>query len=611
MITSRRARRAAAGLAGRRRAGAGGRVAIAAVAVAVAAGGCATVPTSGAVEQVGGADGGYPPQDYPQPIPVGPGPGWSPAEIVAGFLAASASFANNHQVAREYLDPTAQDTWSPTWAVTVFSGMTTGPPVCYPKQYPPDDPCGSAKVVVTGLRVATLTNYGLPQTLPSPKESVPFSLTKINGQWRITNPPQYLLLNQDDFKIVYQPRNIYFLDGSGRALVPDPVFVPQQDTNTDLATRLVQALLQDPTGWLQGAATTGFPRGSDLIGNVKINGPNATVDLGGKAATADPGQQEQMAAQLAWTLASGPTAIQAVELEANGRPLQIKGSEPQLLQAYSNWMPTPSGGSSLYYIGRGGAVRTLSGVGPPGSGQLGRVTTVTGAAGTPGEPPLRSIAVSPDGRWMAGISTGGTTVYARDLAVKGTWREEWHSKSGGCTSLSWDPQDDLWIAASSGLWMTALGHGNGDAQPIILPPLPEVSAFRVAPDGVRAVMINGTQLQLVAITHSGGFASLGDQVAIGPGITDPEALSWYDANNVIVLDGSSSGGQLYEVPLNGDQPTPIASEGNVVSVTATSPPGSSPQIAVGLSDGQIMVSPNLGGAFESTRATGEAPAYPG
>jgi hypothetical protein len=313
-----------------------------------------------------------------------------------------------------------------------------------------------------------------------------------------------------------------------------------------------------------------------------------------------------MAAQLAWTLASGPTTIQSVELEVNGRPQQIAGSELQLLQTYSSWMPTPSARSSLYYIDSGGAVRTLSDVGSPGSGQLGRVTPVTSAPGTSGVPRLRSIAVSPDGRWMAGISADGTTVYAWDPAVKGAWRE-WRSQYGSCTSLSWDSQGDLWIAAGGDLWMMPPGHGNGAPQQVILPPR-EVTAFRVAPDGVRAVMINGGQLQLVAITHSGGSAVFGDPVAIGPGITDPEALSWYDANNVIVLDRSSSGGQLQEVPLDGRQPTPIATEGNVVSVTATSPSGSSPPTAIG---GQIMVSANLGGEFESTSATGEAPAYPG
>ena len=590
---------------------AGGRVATAAVAVAVVAGGCAAVPTSGAVQQLGGAvqAGVGNSGAHSQSIPVPPGPGWSAEQIVEGFLAASASFAHRHAVAREYLDPHAQRSWQPGWAVTVVSSMTAAPAYPTRRQIASGQPSANTTVLVKGLRVATLTNTGqsASATPAKPTASFSFSLRQINGQWRITNPPPYLLLNQDDFQNVYQPRNIYFLAGSGQTLVPDPVFVPQQDTNADLATGLVDALLQAPAGWLQGAATTGFPRNSGLL-NLKINGPNAIVDLGGKAATASRWQQKQMAAQLAWTLASGSSAIQSVELEISGRPLQIAGSQLQLLDAYSGWMPAPSAGSSLYYIGSGGTVKALSGVGPPGSGQLGTVTLVTGAASTPSVPPLRSIAVSPDGRWIAGISTTGKAVYAWDLAHKAAPVRAWPSSSGPGTSLSWDQQGDLWITAGGSVWLLPPGK---ESAVEVFPAGDSVTSFQVAPDGVRAVMINGSQLQLVAINRSVS-PSLGPTVTIGSGITDPESLSWYDANNVIVLDGSSSGGQLYEVPLNGGAPRALgASEGNIVSVTATNPSGATPSLAVGLANEQIMVSSILGGAFQNTHATGQAPAFPG
>jgi hypothetical protein len=607
------ARWPAASPARSRWAGPGGRAATAAVAVAIAAGvggGCATVPTSGAVQQFGGAaQAGLNPQDYSQPIVRGPGPGWTAKEIVAGFVAANASFANNHEVAREYLDPIARQTWSPRWAVNVVSSWQVSPPINVPKQVAEGQPAGeTASVVVTGLRVGTLTENGQPVISSGPpKQIFKFTLEKSGGQWRISHPPQTLLLTPAAFQRVYQPRNLYFLDGSGRTLVPDPVFVPEPDTNTQLATGLATALLQNPAGWLGGAAVTGFPAKSTVIG-VKINGPNAIVDLGGKAAAASQRQQEQMAAQLAWTLASGPPSIGAVELEVNGRPLQIKGNQLQLLDHYSDWMPAPSAGSSLYYIGSDGSPKVLSDVGPPGSGQLGSVAPaqVPSAGGAHRVPPLRSIAVSPHGRWIAGISTTDKAVYAWDLTRKAAPVREWTSSSGPCTSLSWDEQGDLWITAGGSVWLLPPGT---DSPIPVSQPADTVTSFQVAPDGVRAVMINGSQLQLVAINRSSG-PSLGPTVTIGSGITQPESLSWYDANNVIVLDGSS-GGQLWEVPLNGGPKTAIASPGNILSVTATNPSGPTTNIAVGLAGDQIMVSSILGGAFESTRAIGQAPVFPG
>ena len=161
------------------------------------------------------------------------------------------------------------------------------------------------------------------------------------------------------------------------------MFVPQQATNTELATGLVKALLQDPTGWLTGAAVTGFPAHAQPIGQVRIDGQNATVDLGGehgKPFKASQRQLEQMAAQLAWTLTSGPTPVQSVELELNNRPQRVMSSYYQDPQAYQGWMPAQPAGSSLYFVGSNGAVQTLSGVGQSGGPQDERAATVPGQA---------------------------------------------------------------------------------------------------------------------------------------------------------------------------------------------------------------------------------------
>ena len=295
-----------------RPAGAGGRAAIAALAAAVAAGGCSTVPTSGPVQQVGAGQVGIS-QENPQPIPVPPGPGWTAKQIVSGFLAASASFAGDHAVAREYLDSIAQRNWKPGWAVTVVSTTPTTSNAPAIRRQVSGEPEELAQVKVTGLPVATLTGTGqYLASSGSSSESYDFSLIKINGQWRIdTLPTSQLLLTETDFEQVYQPRDVYFLTQSGRTLVPDPVFVPQQATTTELATGLVNSLLEDPQrGWLSGAAVTGFPAHAWLIGGqVTINGSNAIVNLGEKHATTSRRQLEQMAAQLAWTLASGTTTI--------------------------------------------------------------------------------------------------------------------------------------------------------------------------------------------------------------------------------------------------------------------------------------------------------------
>lgn len=129
------------------------------------------------------------------------------------------------------------------------------------------------------------------------------------------------------------------------------------------------------------------------IGQVKIIGPNATVDLGGRAAITSQAQRERIAAQLVWTLTSGPTGIHSVELEINGRPQQISGSQYQLQQTYHAWVaPAQPASSSLYLIGTNGAVEQMpsagqSDSGQSDSGQSGHATGVQGQAGPPEPPP--------------------------------------------------------------------------------------------------------------------------------------------------------------------------------------------------------------------------------
>jgi Lipoprotein LpqB beta-propeller domain/Sporulation and spore germination len=588
--------------------GRGVAAAAAAFAVVLAAAGCAAVPTSGPIQVAAGQGGSSQEQVYSQPIPEGPGRNWTPGEIVSGFLAASASFAHKHAVAREYLDSTAQKEWQPGWAVTVVSRLTKVA-VTVPKQLSGQPP-QLARVVATGLPVATLNGSG-QYLVSSSAKPFNYSLIKVNGQWRIDSlPASQLLLTQTDFQRVYQPRDLYFLSQSGHTLVPDQVFVPQQATDTELATGLVQALLQNPAGWLDDAASTAFPAHSYLIGQVRINGPNATVDLGGKAVTAGRQRLQQMAAQLVWTLASasGPSNIQSVQLQLNGRT--VMAGQDQLLHTYESWVQGQSSGSSLYFMNNKG-IQELADAGQQGPGRVGDVQSATGAANPPA---LSSIAVSPDRRSVAGIAAKGSSFYVGGMGRAPL--RQLPSPTGTITSLSWDAQGNLWIAAGGVVWLLPPRATTAVAVPVSVQPGQTVTDLRVAPDGVRAAMIVGnsdgkspSQVQVASITRDGSSASIGPPLVLGSGIAGPTALTWYGQDNLIVLAGNP--GQLSEVPLNGGQVTEIpVTGGSPVSVSATGPEDATPYIAVGLSNGTIMVSANQSG-FEQTKAVGWVPVYPG
>ena len=69
-------------------------------------------------------------QLYVQIQPQPPRAGWSPKQIVQGFLTASASFGSYSDIAREYLTPQEREVWNPFWSAIVYkSGPNVKDPV--------------------------------------------------------------------------------------------------------------------------------------------------------------------------------------------------------------------------------------------------------------------------------------------------------------------------------------------------------------------------------------------------------------------------------------------------------------------------------------------------
>src|SRR5262249_24115949 len=142
-----------------------------------------------------------------------------------------------------------------------------------------------------------------------------------------------------------------------------------------------------------------------------------------------------------------------------------------------------------------------------------------------------------------------------------------------------------------------------------------VSQLRVAPDGVRVAMIvhepglPGFHLLLAAIKRpAGGSPYLTSTVSIGTDVPHPTQLTWYDADNLIVLSGAPPRPELYEVPVNGSSSSPLSTVPGTQSITAAGP---AVPMAAGLADGQLALESNLNGAWTLHTGVAGYPAYPG
>jgi hypothetical protein len=620
--------------------------------------GCVGMPSNGpAVESTGSPQSPAPDVNFIGPHPSGPQPGGDPSQIVQEFLLASASYPT-YAVAKEYLAGSASRTWKPGWAVTVFSRLDI------PKGVPAGKGGHGAgqqvTVSVSGTVQASFDGSGQYVSAQSQGQAAngyPFNLVKVGGQWRITNPPDNRMLTTDDFPLFYKAQDLYFVGPQDDVLVPDSVFVPLGATVSDLLYNLVTALAEGPrTPWLQGAADTELPTGTTVL-SVTPAGSTVTVDLGGQVTKADAKQLGRFSAQLAWTLTGSPASpatIQSVVLEKNGVPWtpppaplcpgERSSGSAQTLAAYQCFDPYPSSQAGFYYVDRGQlwarcgtesqALGDLIGPVVPVVGRTGVFSSQPCASGRyvheglttspPAQPqalPAASmVAVSPDGKYLALVSSGNQDLYVGTLSGQAaSFRGKPRLSGGGITALSWDRGDDLWVVQDGAIVMLPAGSKGQ----ISVQTDGNVSDLSVAPDGVRIAYIAQTAgltaLYLAALgagqqsTGQLGAAAthlaIRDVASIGPNLAHPASLAWYDADNLVVLNDATPENPLWEVPVDGQQPQqlPVAPSG-VTSITAD---GAANVLVAGLSGNSLAVSTGLDGPWNPLGEPGQNPAYPG
>lgn len=617
----------------------------AAVLLAVTAAGCVSMPNGGPVLPYAvSPSGNGQAQPYLQIVPQPPIPNAEPADIVRGFLAASASFVGKQHVAREYLTPEASHAWQPRWSATVYRN---GPNILHlvktsatpganeklsgsasPSPSPTRRPTATSsradantRVTVTvggnvEARLTALGTYAIPRPTPEGL-TYNYSVVMYHGQWRISSAPDTLLLTHTEFDADYQLRPLYFFDPGGEHLVPDPVYVPLQATQEDLVNGLVQDLITQPSDWLaNGATQTAFPKGTRQIGKVTVDGNTASVNLGGAIARAQTVVKQQVSAQLLWTLngaGQGAQEVQSVALYVNGTPFvppSAQGNPVQGIRSPASVLYRPldgAPGNDFYYIDSHGQLMRRSGFSAP--------PDLVAHIGTG----YRSLAVSPDGQYFAVLHDGG--VYTGSM---GSGKLALRDAGGGYTSLSWDHNENLWAAGSMNVAMLpATPKPNGGSSPVVVAQYPSdtcpgttggVTELRIAPDGVRVALVIAGQQPMLAFgaivmqdqSRAGQQQSL-VRVNLSPFFVcgQPGAfrsLSWYGTDNVWALDQD---GTLTEYPVNGGTSTTIQGKAGIRSITARWRAG----VIAGVGD-TMFIDPSATGVWNAVGA-GLSPAYPG
>jgi len=256
------------------------------VVVGVLLTGCVGIPTTGNVETGPVINDQLPPDIVV--VPAGPTPGADQEELLEGFMLALRGPQSNYAIAKQFLTKDFAGTWNPEESATIRTGI--------PLTEPGPVPDSLDYTVTTKATVDVDGRYA--ETSPT-SQTFSFTFQQEDGEWRISNAPNGVVLSQASFDTAFAERALYFFDPSFGYLVPDVRWFPSRTT---LPVRIVGALTAGPASWLQqGVVLSSFPIATK-VQTVTIESGTATVELSEEALSASPQDRDRMRQQLAATL---------------------------------------------------------------------------------------------------------------------------------------------------------------------------------------------------------------------------------------------------------------------------------------------------------------------
>ncbi|HWV27207.1 MAG TPA: LpqB family beta-propeller domain-containing protein [Aeromicrobium sp.] len=348
--------------------------------------GCAAIPHTGPVTEV--VDDSRPGQSTVRYSPALPVDGASPTDIVRGYLDAMLAYPMSTRTAMAFLTPDAAERWRPQAGLTVYELPRFPQGAGSPAERQQSTPPGA--VTVTFDEHARLGPAGR-YTVGRGDRSLTFHLEQVDGQWRITDPRDGLMVTSKFFDDYYRTFSVYFFDRTGKRLTSVPVHLPVDDR---LAAALVASLAQGPA---DDHLQTFLPPADRLRPTVPL--VDGDADVGFTGVDRDDIDIDRLAVQVAWTLRQVPS-LSGFRLSVDAQPL----TEPDVLSAATTGERYQSSGSLTSAFGlRGDGVVLLD-------GQL--VTPLDGPWGTDVKG-ARSVAVSK--RAVALLNEARSTVTVAEL----------------------------------------------------------------------------------------------------------------------------------------------------------------------------------------------------
>jgi hypothetical protein len=494
--------------------------------------GCVNMPESGPVVEAE-ASSGAPDTSGVKYDPLPPLPDASRSEIVKGFLDAMTAVPIQTTSAAEFLTEEARLGWRPETETVTYGDRSAAI----------DDGSSVTVRMLDGADHFDDRGAWLG-SLSGDDLELRFGLVLEEGEYRISEVPDALVVPESWFEARYRRLSLQFFDASARILVPEPVFVANDDA---LATRLVEGLLDGPPGDLGRSSRSFFPPGTSLDLSVPVAADGVADVALRQVGRQSPESQRLMVIQLVTTLRQ-VDAISSVRVSVDGQPVQLPEADDGRISVDlgSEYDAAAPDASAIVFGLRGGAL--VGGI--PEA-----LDAVAGPLGT-GATPLAAAGVSLDGSTAAGVSEDRTSVLVAPVNGETTQVRSILDRGTDLLRPSWDFAQRIWLVDRRADGARVRYFEDGRLRGLDVPGVTgeRVRSFVVSRDGSRLVAVvadvAGDRLVVSRVLHgaqgqvreAAPARTILDGTAQGQSIKD---VSWQTPTSVAVLIGVT--GELWEV----------------------------------------------------------------
>lgn len=418
-----------------------------ALAACLALAGCTSLPTSSAPApfDVSAKDG-----SGIQFSAEGPSSDADAATLVNDFLlACAAGPQDDYATARLFLSAASARSWQPETEILVYDTDTA------PSVTAGSETATQVDVTVAVLGVASVDAFGVLTRVAASTVSRTFTLVREEGQWRINNPENMVLMSRASFTASFSLANLYFPTAEGGDLVADPRWYPSRR----LASHLLAGLVEGPRQSLAPVTANAIPAGT----TVPSQGLDVTDGVARVELNAVMPSSESARTTLAWELVR--TLTQVADVSRVNASLSGDVLDTQAI-------PVPPTYSLDTLVGAG-----PGGVGLVSSSSVTELAAVTDAS-NPTVSPVDSSLVAWSGTDGVYAQRGGTTV----------------AFLPGQAPLGPSVDRFGWVWGPATVSSVSVGGGVDGAFSVSVESesAGQIRAVRISPDGTRALVLRGS-----------------------------------------------------------------------------------------------------------------------